>query len=55
MKERQRVTAPMAARQRQASDVGAYTVAGRRIVRKTWLAVSGSGPAPPPVVGPRPP
>jgi len=51
VKERQRVTAPMAVRQRQASDVGAYTVAGRRIVRKTWMAVSGSGPAPPPVVG----
>jgi hypothetical protein len=46
IKERQRVTAPMAVRQRQASDVGAYTVAGRRIVRKTWMAVSGSGPAP---------
>jgi hypothetical protein len=45
IKERQRVTAPMAVRQRQASDVGAYTVAGRRIVRKTWMAVSGSGPA----------
>ena len=46
VKERQRVTAPMAVRQRQASDVGVYTVAGRRMVRKTWLAVSGSGPAP---------
>lgn len=54
VKERQRVTAPMAVRQRQASDVGAYTVAGRRIVRKTWMAVSGSGPAPDPVVGPTP-
>ena len=44
----------MAVRQRQASDVGAYTVAGRRMVRKTWMAVSGSGPAPDPVVGPTP-
>ena len=54
VKERQRVTAPLAARQRQASDVGAYTVAGRRIVRKTWMAVPGSGPASDPVVGPMP-
>jgi hypothetical protein len=46
VKERQRVTAPMAVRQRQASNVGVYTVAGRRIARKTWLAVSGSGPEP---------
>lgn len=44
--ERQRVTAPMAVRQRQASDAGAYTVAGRRMVRKTWLAVKKPGPEP---------
>ena len=54
MKERQRVTAPMAVRQRQASNVGVYTVAGRRIARKTWLAVSGSGPEPESAGGPAP-
>ena len=53
-RERQRVTAPMAVRQKQASDFGAYTVAGRRIVRKTWMAVSGSGPAPTSIPGPSP-
>ena len=54
VEERQRVTAPMAVRQRQASNVGVYTVAGRRIGRKTWMAVSGSGPAPEPGGGPAP-
>ena len=54
VKERQRITAPLAMRQSQASDAGAYTVAGRRIARKTWMAVSGSGPAPNPVGGPVP-
>ena len=54
VKERQRVTAPMAVRQRQASNVGVYTVAGRRIARKTWLAVSGSGPEPESGGGPAP-
>ncbi len=44
--ERRRVTAPLVARQRQASDRGAYTIAGRRIVRKTWKGVKGPGPAP---------
>ena len=54
VKERQRVTAPMAVRQRQASNVGVYTVAGRRMARKTWLAVSGSGPEPESGGGPAP-
>jgi hypothetical protein len=44
--ERQRITAPVAARQRQASDAGAYSIAGRRMARKTWKAVKGPGPAP---------
>jgi hypothetical protein len=44
--ERQRITAPVAARQRQASNAGAYAIAGRRIARKTWKAVKGPGPAP---------
>jgi len=44
----------MAVRQRQASNVGVYTVAGRRIGRKTWMAVSGSGPEPESGGGPAP-
>jgi hypothetical protein len=54
VKERQRVTAPLAVQQRQASNVGMYTVAGRRIGRKTWMAVTGPGPEPASTGGPVP-
>lgn len=53
-KERARVAAPVAIRQREASNVGVFTVAGRRIARKTWKALPGSGPAPQSGGGPAP-
>jgi hypothetical protein len=48
-RERTRVLAPLvAASQQAASDVGLYTVAGRRIGRKAWTATAVPVPLPPP-------
>jgi hypothetical protein len=49
--ERERISAPITARQRAASDAGAYTLAGRRVVRKVWRLDRSEGPAAPLVVG----
>jgi hypothetical protein len=51
--ERARVNAPIAARQSAAADVGVYSLAGRRVVRKVWRGTSrGPVPIPAPVPGP---
>ncbi len=55
-REKARVFAPLvAATQPAASNIGVYTVAGRRIARKTWAAAPLPVPAPlPPAEGPLP-
>ena len=51
--ERARVSAPLAARtQSGAANVGVYTTAGRRVMRKISPAAAGSIPIPAPIPGP---
>ncbi len=47
VKESSRVFAPLAASQTAASNVGMYTTAGRRVVRKIWPEPDSPQPAPP--------
>jgi hypothetical protein len=51
--ERARINAPLvSATQQGAANVGAYTVAGRKVARKTWLRAGAPVPTPPVVGGP---
>jgi len=54
VEERERISAPVSARQRAASDVGAYTLAGRRLARKTWRLDRSPGGTPASFPGPMP-
>lgn len=51
--ERARINAPLvSATQPQAANVGSYTVAGRKVVRKIWLRAGAPMPTPPVIGGP---